>query len=420
MSSSSFKWYFAHLLFFACALFTKETTVVYPLVLLFYILIIHKDKAHINQIIGLVIAWIVVFVEWYILRNTAQIAHLTEPLRVFWNLFSDLWIVFFYIGKIFWPVDLAFGPLKSDLNIIPGILSTLFLLGIIIYSKNRNWKIISFGALWFSLLLIPTFVYHPNVVDNHIPYYEHRIYVPMIGIFILLSSLTFGKRNILLNKLIPYFLGIVIIFLGWKSYHQTYRFQNFLTLRQYSAETSPHDKVLYSMIERMSLPLPLKEQIQNYKIPFDAPLMDVQTDELSKTCRRTRDILETLEKKYKVDPSNKELIHALAIVNYARGFFVRAEKLFIDAKELDPNNADIPYNFGIFYYDAHRHRQTESEWLLSLRLNPSLGNAYLNLAYLYYEQGDYEKAWTNCQLALKQGTIVSNELIKEIKSKNNL
>jgi tetratricopeptide (TPR) repeat protein len=170
----------------------------------------------------------------------------------------------------------------------------------------------------------------------------------------------------------------------------------------------------------MSLPLPLKEQIQNYKIPFDAPLMDVQTDELSKTCRRTRDILETLEKKYKVDPSNKELIHALAIVNYARGFFVRAEKLFIDAKELDPNNADIPYNFGIFYYDAHRHRQTESEWLLSLRLNPSLGNAYLNLAYLYYEQGDFEKAWTNCQLALKQGTIVSNELIKEIKSKNNL
>jgi tetratricopeptide (TPR) repeat protein len=110
-------------------------------------------------------------------------------------------------------------------------------------------------------------------------------------------------------------------------------------------------------------------------------------------------------------------MHALAIVNYARGFFIRAEELFLSAKTLDPQNAEIPYNLGILYYDAHRYKQTELEWLLSLKLNPSFGNAYLNLTYLYYEEGEFVKAWTNCQLALKQGIIVPNGLMKEIKSK---
>ncbi|MGA3288096.1 MAG: hypothetical protein ABSD46_11800 [Bacteroidota bacterium] len=417
MSSSSYKWYFAHLLFFAFALFTKETVIVFPIVLLFYIFIVHKDKAHTTQIIGLIVVWIVVFVNWYILRIAAQIAQFDSPLRVIKNLFSDLWIVFFYLGKIFWPVDLTFGPLYPDINILPGILSTLFLLGIIVFSKNRNWKIILFGVLWFGLLLIPTFIYHSNKLEFHIPYYEHRIYVPMIGIVILLSSLTFTKKIHLLKRLIPYLLGIVIVFLGWKSYSQTLHFQNFITLRQYSAETSPHDVWLYSSIERMSLPLSLKQQIQNYQIPLNAPVIDIEASDSTKNCRRTRDLLETLENRFKKDSSNKELIHELAIVNYARGFFMRAEELFLFAKKLDPQNADIPYNLGILYYDAHRYRQTELEWLLSLKLNPSFGNSYINLTYLYYEQGEFVKAWTKCQLALKQGIIVPNSLIKEIKSK---
>ncbi len=417
MSSSSYKWYFAHLLFFALALFTKETTLVFPFVFLFYIFFVHKDKATTTQIIGLIVVWMVVFVNWYILRMAAQIAPFTSPLRVMKNLFSDLWIVSFYLGKIFWPVDLAFGPLYPDIHIVPGILSTLFLLSIIIYSKNRNWKIILFGILWFGLLLIPTFIYHSDSVEIHIPYYEHRIYVPMIGIVILLSSLTFTKNIHLFKRLIPYLLGIIIVFLCWKSYRQTFHFQNFITLRQYAAETSPHDMWLYSSMERMSLPLSLKQQIQNYRIPLNTPVVDIEARDSIKNCKRTRDILETLEIKFINDSSNKELIHALAISNYARGFFLRAEELFLFAKKLDPQNANIPYNLGILYYDAHRYRQTELEWLLSLELNPSFDIVYFNLTYLYYEQGEFVKAWTICQLAVKQGIIIPDGLLKEIKSK---
>jgi Tfp pilus assembly protein PilF len=110
-------------------------------------------------------------------------------------------------------------------------------------------------------------------------------------------------------------------------------------------------------------------------------------------------------------------VHSLAIVNYARGLFVRAEELFLLAKRIDPQNADIPYNYGIFNYDAHRPQKSEKEWLLSVKLNPSYGNAYLNLSYLFYEQGKFEEAWTNCQSALKHGITVPISLIKEIEKK---
>ncbi len=416
-SSSSPKWYCVHLLFFAFSLFTKETTIIFPFLILFYYFVVLKDKVNTAQITAILAAWMVVCVNWYILREAAQITQIADHSRVVRNLFSDLWIIIFYLGKIFWPVDLTFGPLQPDINLVPGILSALFLLGMVVFSENRNWKIISFGILWFGVMLIPTFIYHTNKVDYHIPYYEHRIYVPMIGIFILLSSLTFTKKMRLVKTLIPYGAGILIVFLVWKSYSQTFHFQNFITLRQYSAESSPHDRWLYSTMERMSLPSSLMSQIHSFQIPLNASAIDVETNDSAKNCIRTRSILETLENRFKKDPSNKELVHSLAIVNYARGLFVRAEELFLFAKRIDPQNADIPYNYGIFNYDAHRPQKSEKEWLLSVKLNPSYGNAYLNLSYLYYEQCKFEEAWTNCQSALKHGITVPISFIKEIEKK---
>lgn len=192
LSSSSYKWYLLHLLFFAMALFTKETTIVFPVISLFYVFVVYNRKITLPQITALIVAWIVVFVNWYFLRIYAQITQLTSPMHVLKILGSDFWIVFFYFGKIFLPFNLSFGPLDLDINILTGIISTLFLIGIIAFSQDRDWKSILFGLLWFGLFLIPTFVYNTNKAEYHIPYYEHRIYVPMIGIVLLLSSLKFS------------------------------------------------------------------------------------------------------------------------------------------------------------------------------------------------------------------------------------
>jgi hypothetical protein len=398
------------------ALFTKETTIIFPLVVLFYLFFINKNKTNKVQIIGLIVCWLIVFINWYTLRIAARIAPFASPLKVVKNLFSDFWIVLFYFGKIFWPFNLGFGPLKPDVSILPGIISVLLLLDIIILFSNRNWKIVIFGFLWFGLFIIPTLVYHPKVVI-HIPYYEHRIYVPMIGIVILLSCMTFSKKIIFPKLLIPIFLGSVIVLFVCMSHHLTYHFQNFLTLRQYAAESSPHDRWLYNSIDRMRLPLSLKEQIQTYKIRSDASPIDLEVDDSIKNCRQTRDILKILEIKLKDNPSNRELLHALAIAKFARGFFVESERLFISAKALDPQNANIPFNLGILYYDSRRYNQSEQEWLSAVKLDPAFGDAYLDLSYLYYQQGQFDLAWNNCQQGLKHGADVPSSLVQEIASK---
>lgn len=168
----------------------------------------------------------------------------------------------------------------------------------------------------------------------------------------------------------------------------------------------------------MSLPVSLKQLLQDYQFPSNAPPSDLEDSNSTVQCRRTRDILKTLDSKYQSEKSNAELIHDLAIVNFARGFILRAEELFISAKNLDAQNPYITYNLGILYYNARRYKQAEQEWLSSLKLNPAFGNAYLDLTYLYYEQGLFEQAWTNCQLTLKQGISVPDGLILEIR--NNL
>jgi hypothetical protein len=411
-STFRIRWFFLHLLCFACAMFTKESAIMFPLLALLYSLGLRKEKILSSYTLLFVAGWGIILANWHVLRSASMVAPIGNKLTAASTVFSNLWIAIFYFGKIFWPLNLSFAPIASDIHITVGLVSAGLLIVVILCSERKDWKLIIFGFAWFIAFLIPTFYYDLVV---HVPpkFYEHRIYVPLMGIFFSVLSLSFTSIERMLQRIIPYIVFFIVCALGWLSYAHTIDFKNSITLGEYDAATSPNDPRRYSDITRMNIPKHLDQEIKT--IQGGSQLQEnsntpVSHEELWK-------VLNDLRSELKSNHHDPELYHALAIAYFARGLSLSSENNFLEAMQSNPQDAIIPYNLGILYYSVHVKIKAGEAWQEALRLDPTMGNAHLNLSYLYYESGHYHSAWDHCQKAIQLGIAVPSILVSELRRK---
>ena len=412
LSTSHIRWFFLHLLCFACAMFTKESAIMLPFLLLLYSFGLRKEKILSISTLLFVAGWGVLLANWHILRSASMVAPIGNKITAASTVLSNLWITVFYFGKIFWPFNLAFAPIASDIHITVGIISAWLLFIVILRSERKDWKLIIFGFMWFIAFLIPTFYYDLVV---HVPpkFYEHRIYIPFMGILFAVLSLSFPRIEQILKRIIPYIVFLIICSLGWLSYAHTIDFKNSIRLNEYDAATSPTDPRHFSDITRMNIPKSLDHEIKTIQSrsqsqESNSPLLSQA--ELWK-------IIDDLRNELKSNHNDPDLHHAIAVAYFARGLFLSSEENFFAAIQGNPQNAIIPYNLGIMYYSAHVGIKAEKAWQEALRLDSTIGNAHLNLSFLYYESGQYNSAWLHCQKALQLGIAVPSSLVNEIRRK---
>jgi hypothetical protein len=412
MSTSHMKWFFLHLLCFACAMFTKESAIMVPFLVLLYSFGIRKEKILSIYMLLFVAGWGIILANWHIVRSASMVVPIGNKLTAASTVLSNLWITVFYFGKIFWPLNLAFAPIASDIHITVGIISAGLFFIVILFSERKDWKLIVFGFMWFIAFLIPTF-YYDSVV--HVPpkFYEHRIYVPLMGILFSVLSLSFPSVERILKRIIPSILFFIVCALGCISYFHTNDFKNSITLSEYDAATSPKDPRRYSDITRMSVPKILDREIRT--IQSSSPAQESNRPLLSQ--EQLWKVIDDLKNELTVNHNDPELHHAIAVAYFARGLFLSSEENFFTAIQGNPQNAIIPYNLGILYYSAHVGVKAEKAWQEALQLDSTMGNAHLNLSFLYYESGLFYSAWDHCQKAIQLGIVVPSTFVNEIRRK---
>jgi hypothetical protein len=410
LSTSLLKWYILHLLCFALAMFTKESAIMFPFLILLYSFSLKREKIFSLTTVLLLVGWGIILVNWQIMRYAAMIAPVGDKLQAATTVLSNLWITLFYLGKIFWPFNLAFAPIAMDIHITMGIISVGLLSIALFFSERKDWKLIFFGIVWFIVFLVPTFFYDLAVV---IPpkFYEHRVYVPFMGILFVLLSFSYTKKIKSFKRFFPFVFISVFSALGFFSFVHTFNFKNCLTLSEYDAATSPNDPRRYNAITRMNIPKELDQKIRGLhgtSQHSEDNLTAVSKEDLWK-------IIDDLKNELRSSHIDLELHHALAIVYFARGLLHSSEENFLAAVQDKPRDANVPYNFGVLYYSAHDRNKTEKAWLDALRLDSTMGKAHNNLSFLYYESGQNELAWLHCQKAMQYGIQISPEFIREIR-----
>ncbi len=231
-----------HMIFFLVSLFTKEIGIVFPVLCLMYIpyaMLYKHDRSTLKLRTQIAVPlWAAGGIVWYMLRKAAM-AKIDSPDEIGLDaLIKNFNSIPAMIGKIFIPYKMIALSSFEAFSIITGWLFILAIIGAFVYlmkhsepneSLRNSYKVL-WGFAWFVVLLLPTLMIRIQYVDDFFDYAEHRAYLPMFGILVIVSQLlVFFKVNF--KKAVPLILGLLVFLIfgakSWtykESFHDRFSF----------------------------------------------------------------------------------------------------------------------------------------------------------------------------------------------------
>jgi Tfp pilus assembly protein PilF len=358
------RWMLLHLAAFWTALFTKEAAIFAPVLFMLYAFLI--EKVNLKIVMQKVLpGWAAIIVLWLVMRWYALGTQGVLSFRQYAG-WPDIIIgLLSYIGKIFFPLNLSVLPLSGDINPIFGIAGLMVLI-LFAWAKGiKNVKMFSFGAAWLVLFLLPTFI----PITNSINFLEHRLYLPILGVIIMLAE-SRALRDLSLKKAAISTAVVVSIFMLINIRH-TGNFYDGIAFWGNAAKTSPHSGLGHQMQGRMYFKSGMIEKAQQeYMLSLEIE-------------------------------DNASVHNDLALLSLRKGDLAGAENEFKRVMELDPGYANIHNNLALVFFQTGRYNDAKRELLESSLLGPRHSEPLINLGVLYLQEGVLDSAETFLRRSLE-------------------
>jgi hypothetical protein len=228
---------YLHVFFFVCAILTKESAVILPLLFLVFYL---PHKPGKKNIIALTLFWIATVVVWHFVRK----AVLTKEAITFSANLKDIsefiLAMISFAGKSIFATSLSVTPVPATFAVIPGVLA-LVLITFLYFRATENRSLALAGLMIFVLLLLlPVWFGALTPLGEQ---YEHRAYSSVAGLCIFLSQLKIKNARITTAVL----AGMVVVY-GFKSF---VRMDVYKLRFTYLAEAIKHNPGNYFLHLRM-------------------------------------------------------------------------------------------------------------------------------------------------------------------------
>ena len=346
-----------HFVFFALACLTKEAAVVFPLAGLLYVWAVSKEIPSLKKNILLISGWVIILAGWYWLRWAGISPAVNAHERQFANFKEILTGLISYTGKVFFPFNLSVLPLAGDVKIFWGLMAIALLLVLVLVKGIHNRKLFYFGLSWYLLFLLPTFV----KLAGQINYLEHRLYLPLIGLLIMLLETNF-VRKIALKPALMAGLPVLVVFGVLATMHIA-DFKSDQTFWGNAVRTSPNSGLAHQMLGRAwarALQPALAEQ--------------------------------EFIRAAKLDPKGPSILNDLGLLHLYHGMFQKAGEQFQKVLELDPNYANVRNNLALVYFNLGMLDSARYQLLEAIRLDPGMPQPYDNLGVLYMQSGRLDSA----------------------------
>ncbi|HLG03752.1 MAG TPA: glycosyltransferase family 39 protein [Bacteroidia bacterium] len=200
-----------HLLFFACALFTKESAILLPAIFLLLFLFFAKEKRK-TTLVAFCGAWILIPIAWWLMRIQA-IENVAPFLTTFnQNSIADFFSgLLLHAGKILLPVQQSVMPLLAHTILWPYAVLMLAIAGLVIKYGVKNKNLALLGLVWFFIIIaLPAWT---GAVNGNGEHYEHRVYTALPGALLFLSQVNIPVPETWLRRM----LVLLILALGIKT-----------------------------------------------------------------------------------------------------------------------------------------------------------------------------------------------------------
>ncbi len=178
-----------HILFFLLALFTKENAVLFIPAIFILLRSVFKEPFTNPLYKKLVLAYLLCIIPWLLIRQHALALNNSHSSAksMLHSFISNSPYFIQYAGKAILPFNLSVFSTAADTNYLIGLAAILLVGAFLFFSKQKKMALVMFGLLWFLLFLIPSFF-------SGFSGLEHRAYLPLIGIILILSQVDMVKN----------------------------------------------------------------------------------------------------------------------------------------------------------------------------------------------------------------------------------
>jgi hypothetical protein len=244
-------------------------------------------------------------------------------------------VLLMYIGKALLPFNISVYPTLKDSSYLFGVIAVILIGAAFLKTEKFNWKRLALGSLWFLIFLLPSFI-RPN--NTPADFLEHRLYLPIIGLFIVFAEI-YPLKNI-----------------NWQD--KTVRIVTTLIILLFSALTFWHSR---NFIDRLSF--------------WNKAALD--------------------------SPQSAFVNNNLGAMYHLDNNLVLAQKYYLSALQLDPTQSLVHNNLGLIAVKLNKPDVAEAEYRQEILINPNYDTAWVNLGLLYLKTKHYHEAADSFKIALK-------------------
>jgi tetratricopeptide (TPR) repeat protein len=413
-SGPALLFYLVSLVSAVCAMKTKEIAFTLPLVVLLYEFIFFKSPVKKKLLFLLPVLLTLIIIPFSLLQSDKPLGEIlldvsektretTTILR--WDyLMTELRVIVTYIRLIFLPINQNLDydyPVYHSLFTPSVFLSFLFLLSILglgVYlllrgMKNNppapHYRLIGFGILWFFITL--------SVESSIIPIvdviFEHRLYLPMAGVFTgITTGVLIAAKRLKIEKIVIPALVLITLLLSGLTYARNTLWNDKISLWQDAVEKSPNKARPHNNLGRE----------YNDKGLWDRAIAEFQTA-------------------LRLNPDLAEAHNNLGFAYASQGRLDKAIAEYLTALRLKPDLAMAHTNLGIVYASHGQFDWAIAEFQTALRLKPDYAEGHYNLgiAYAYHGQFDWAIAEFQTALRLKPDFYEARQRLNDIVSRRH-
>jgi len=361
------------LLCFIFAGLSKETALVFPLLLIIYELIF--DKKLKNTIPYCLISIGFIILRLSVLKFDLRTGSLiTESLGVRAITLSRALVS--YLRLLVWPVNLHMQyqvPFIRSIFNVPAALSIILLISLIaaIFISYKKSKIVFFGLTWFFITLLPV----SNIlIPVNAVLAEHWLYMPAIGIFLIFSHslLNLSKRSKPLLVTCSLFLVTILCFYSWFTIARNKDWSDRITLYQATIKFAPGSaQAHYNLANAYS------------------------------DLGRNQEAIAEYQRTIEIEPRYAAAHNNLASAYLAIGDYRNAILEYIAALRITPDLKEAYNNLGYAYNNLGMNNEAIVVLNKAISIEPSFAVAYNNLGNAYLGKKDVDQAVNYWQKSLE-------------------
>lgn len=348
---------FFFVLFFGFVVFVKESGLLFIFIYVIYLLLF---KAELRKFLSVFFSAGFTIGLFLFVRSRVTLVISPSNSQIVSSLLKNVIPGFLVnLGKVFFPYNLSVLPILEGSSLLLGLLSVAILGLLAFFSWKKDFKLWMVGLAIFVLGLLPTFV-NP-APSRPLIIFEHRMYVPLFGILLMVNSSKFIVKEFIQKRLyIPIIVALFLI-----TFMHEDKFRDPLAFWQNATLTSPD---FYASKPGLA---------QAY----------YKTGDIEKA----KEILLKLESEGK----GNEFIYIynnLGVIYAGEGNYEKAEEEFNKSIKLNMFSPKAYLNLA-FIYKKQGETQKAIEYLrYAIFTDPTNVDAMMNLAAIYVSQGNIEKA----------------------------